>query len=38
MRSKVSYDLEYIRRKSLVEDLRIMLQTIPTILFRRGGW
>jgi lipopolysaccharide/colanic/teichoic acid biosynthesis glycosyltransferase len=34
----VSYDLEYIRRQSLAEDLRIMLQTIPTILFRRGGW
>jgi lipopolysaccharide/colanic/teichoic acid biosynthesis glycosyltransferase len=38
VRTKVSYDLEYIRRRSLVEDVRIMLQTIPTILFRRGGW
>ena len=38
VRTKVSYDLEYIRRQSLAEDLRIMLQTIPTILFRRGGW
>ena len=38
VRTKVSYDLEYIRRQSLGEDLRIMLQTIPTILFRRGGW
>jgi lipopolysaccharide/colanic/teichoic acid biosynthesis glycosyltransferase len=38
VRTKVSYDLEYIRRQGLVEDLRIMLQTIPTILFRRGGW
>jgi len=38
VRTKVSYDLEYIRRRSLAEDLRIMLQTIPTILFRRGGW
>ncbi len=33
VRTKVSYDLEYIRRQSLREDLRIMLKTIPTILF-----
>ncbi len=38
VRTKVSYDLEYIRRQSLAEDLRIMLQTIPAVLFRRGGW
>jgi lipopolysaccharide/colanic/teichoic acid biosynthesis glycosyltransferase len=38
VRTKVSYDLEYIRRQSLAEDLRIMLKTVPTILFRRGGW
>jgi lipopolysaccharide/colanic/teichoic acid biosynthesis glycosyltransferase len=34
----VRYDLEYIRRQSLWEDLRIMLRTIPVVLFRRGGW
>jgi lipopolysaccharide/colanic/teichoic acid biosynthesis glycosyltransferase len=38
VRTKVQYDLEYIRRKSLGEDLRIMLKTIPVILLRRGGW
>jgi lipopolysaccharide/colanic/teichoic acid biosynthesis glycosyltransferase len=38
VRTKVSYDLAYIQRQSLGTDLRIMLQTIPTILFRRGGW
>jgi lipopolysaccharide/colanic/teichoic acid biosynthesis glycosyltransferase len=38
VRTKVSYDLEYIRRQSLREDLRIMLKTIPVILLRRGGW
>ena len=38
VRTKVRYDLEYIRRRSFWEDLRIMLQTIPVILFRRGGW
>ena len=38
VRTKVHYDLEYIRRQSLREDLRIMLKTIPVVLLRRGGW
>jgi lipopolysaccharide/colanic/teichoic acid biosynthesis glycosyltransferase len=38
VRKKVQYDLEYIRRQGLVEDLRIMLKTVPVILFRKGGW
>lgn len=38
VRKKVSYDLEYISRQSVWEDLRIMFQTVPVILFRRGGW
>jgi len=38
VRTKVHYDLEYLRRRSLREDLRIMLKTIPVILLRRGGW
>ena len=38
VRSKVRYDLEYIRRQSVWQDFRIMLKTIPVILFRRGGW
>jgi lipopolysaccharide/colanic/teichoic acid biosynthesis glycosyltransferase len=38
VRTKVHYDLEYIRRQSFTEDLRIMLKTLPVILLRRGGW
>jgi lipopolysaccharide/colanic/teichoic acid biosynthesis glycosyltransferase len=38
VRTKVHYDLEYIRRQSVVEDFRIMLKTVPVILRRRGGW
>jgi lipopolysaccharide/colanic/teichoic acid biosynthesis glycosyltransferase len=38
VRTKVQYDLEYIRRQSVAEDLRIMLKTIPVIVLRRGGW
>jgi lipopolysaccharide/colanic/teichoic acid biosynthesis glycosyltransferase len=34
----VHYDLEYIRRQSVTEDLRIMLKTVPVVLLRRGGW
>ena len=38
VRTKVRFDLEYIRRQSVREDLRIMLKTLPVVLFRRGGW
>lgn len=38
VRQKVNYDLEYLRRQSMLEDLRIMSMTIPVVLFRRGGW
>jgi lipopolysaccharide/colanic/teichoic acid biosynthesis glycosyltransferase len=38
VRTKVHYDLEYIRRQSVTEDFRIMLKTVPVVLLRRGGW
>jgi len=38
VRRKVGYDLEYMTRQGLVEDLRIMSLTLPVMLFRRGGW
>jgi lipopolysaccharide/colanic/teichoic acid biosynthesis glycosyltransferase len=38
VRLKVRYDLEYLRRQGLVEDVRIMLKTLPVMLFKRGGW
>ncbi|HEY9014131.1 MAG TPA: sugar transferase, partial [Gemmatimonadales bacterium] len=38
VRTKVRYDLEYIRRQSVLEDLWIMVKTVPVILRRRGGW
>lgn len=37
VRRKVAYDLEYIERASLWEDLKIMARTIPVMLFRRGA-
>jgi lipopolysaccharide/colanic/teichoic acid biosynthesis glycosyltransferase len=38
VRRKVQFDLEYIRRQSFAEDCRIMLQTVPVIVFRKGAW
>lgn len=37
VQTKVAYDLEYIHRASAWEDLKIMVKTIPVMLFRRGG-
>ena len=38
VRRKLSYDLEYIDRQSVAEDLRIMLRTLPTVLTKKGAW
>jgi lipopolysaccharide/colanic/teichoic acid biosynthesis glycosyltransferase len=37
-RDKVSYDLEYVERQSVLEDLRIMLRTVPVVVLKRGAW
>jgi lipopolysaccharide/colanic/teichoic acid biosynthesis glycosyltransferase len=38
VRQKVRYDLEYVSRQGVVEDLRIMSMTLPVMFFRKGGW
>jgi lipopolysaccharide/colanic/teichoic acid biosynthesis glycosyltransferase len=38
VRRKVMFDMEYMRRQSLFEDIRIMLKTVPVMLLRIGGW
>jgi lipopolysaccharide/colanic/teichoic acid biosynthesis glycosyltransferase len=38
VRRKVQYDLEYVRRQGLYEDVRIMSMTLPVMLFGKGGW
>lgn len=35
---KVAFDLEYIARRCVVEDLKIMLRTFPVVALRRGAW
>jgi lipopolysaccharide/colanic/teichoic acid biosynthesis glycosyltransferase len=37
VRMKVRFDLQYLERQSLAEDLLIMARTIPVILLRRGA-
>ncbi len=38
VKHKLEYDLEYLRRQSVWEDLRILFKTVPVVLFKRGGW
>ena len=38
VRKKVQYDLEYLRQKSLMRDLKIIAKTLPSVLFKRRGW
>ena len=35
---KVEFDLEYVQQQSFWQDLKIMIETIPVILLRKGGW
>ena len=37
VKRKIGYDLEYLQRQSFWADLKIMAQTIPVMLFRRGA-
>jgi lipopolysaccharide/colanic/teichoic acid biosynthesis glycosyltransferase len=37
VRVKVRYDLEYMRRQGILFDLKIMVLTLPTMLFRKGA-
>ena len=38
VRVKLSLDLEYIERSSALEDLRIMLKTVPVVVMQQGAW
>ncbi|HEY1952822.1 MAG TPA: sugar transferase [Gemmatimonadaceae bacterium] len=38
VRRKVRYDLEYLGKQGIREDLRIMAKTVPVMIFRKGGW
>jgi lipopolysaccharide/colanic/teichoic acid biosynthesis glycosyltransferase len=38
VRNKLHFDLQYLHRQGFWEDIRIMLKTVPVVLFKRGGW
>jgi len=38
VRRKLAFDLEYISRRSIKEDLRIMLLTLPVVAGKFGAW
>ena len=38
VRRKLKFDLEYVRRQSPLEDLKIMAHTIPVMAFGQTGW
>ena len=38
VRRKLEFDLQYIQEQSFWIDLKIMLKTVPVVLFRKGGW
>lgn len=37
VRNKIRFDLEYLERQSLAEDLKIMARTLPVMLLKRGA-
>jgi lipopolysaccharide/colanic/teichoic acid biosynthesis glycosyltransferase len=36
VRNKVRYDLEYLKRQGVREDLKIMARTVPIVVLGRG--
>jgi lipopolysaccharide/colanic/teichoic acid biosynthesis glycosyltransferase len=38
VRRKLRYDLEYATRVSAIQDLRIMLRTVPVVVLGKGAW
>ena len=38
VRRKLLFDLEYIAARSWQTDLKLLLQTVPVVIFQRGAW
>jgi lipopolysaccharide/colanic/teichoic acid biosynthesis glycosyltransferase len=38
VRAKVRFDLEYLKRQSMLEDIAIMAKTVPTMVLKIRGW
>jgi lipopolysaccharide/colanic/teichoic acid biosynthesis glycosyltransferase len=37
VKKKIQYDLEYLENESVLLDLRILMQTVPVMVFRKGA-
>jgi len=37
VRRKVEYDLQYLRNQSIAQDIKIMILTVPVMIFRIGA-
>lgn len=38
VRRKVAFDKQYMARQSLVEDILILVRTVPVVLLKQSGW
>ena len=38
VRAKVRFDLEYLQRQSMMQDIAIMAKTVPTMVLKIRGW
>jgi lipopolysaccharide/colanic/teichoic acid biosynthesis glycosyltransferase len=38
VRRKLMFDLQYIDRRSVRQDLKVLLQTLPVVVFQKGAW
>jgi lipopolysaccharide/colanic/teichoic acid biosynthesis glycosyltransferase len=38
VRKKLFYDLEYLHRRSIAEDIKILVKTVPVVLLKKGAW
>jgi lipopolysaccharide/colanic/teichoic acid biosynthesis glycosyltransferase len=38
VKRKVAFDIEYVASSDFWDDVRIMIKTLPVMLFRKGGW
>jgi lipopolysaccharide/colanic/teichoic acid biosynthesis glycosyltransferase len=38
VRRKLMFDLQYIDRRSVGQDLKVLLQTLPVVIFQKGAW
>jgi lipopolysaccharide/colanic/teichoic acid biosynthesis glycosyltransferase len=38
VRQKILFDLHYISHRSWQQDLKVMLKTVPVVIFKRGAW